>query len=122
MGGENGFTRKEGFDGPEGTVWNALVTSDADIREGGATGPGKGGVPPSSDFTSWIEKGTGIVAAVRTGKMPSQGQLDGLFKAVLKSDLLTGGVELSAEGGDVVKKVREVLDSGLAFGLEKNCK
>ena len=58
MGGENGFTRKEGFDGPEGTVWNALVTSDADIREGGATGPGKGGVPPSSDFTSWIEKGT----------------------------------------------------------------
>jgi hypothetical protein len=35
--------------GPEGTVWNALVTSEADIRAGGAKG---GGVPSSSSFAS----------------------------------------------------------------------
>ena len=34
------------LDGPEGTVWNAFVTSDADILVGGAMGPAGGGVPP----------------------------------------------------------------------------
>lgn len=46
-------------DGPDGTVWNALVTSEADILVGGAIGPDGGGVPPS-DFTSCNVKGTAV--------------------------------------------------------------
>ena len=47
------------LDGPEGTVWNAFVTSDADILVGGAMGPAGGGVPPS-DLTSCSVNGTAV--------------------------------------------------------------
>jgi hypothetical protein len=44
-----------------GTVWNARVTSAADIREGVAAG---GGVPvPSSDLTSCKVKGTEVISS-----------------------------------------------------------
>lgn len=49
-----------------GTCWNARVTSYEDILD--KPGPDGGGVPPSSDLTSWIVNGT----AVRSSAIPSK--------------------------------------------------
>ena len=49
-----------------GTCWNARVTSYEDILN--KPGPDGGGVPPSSDLTSWMVNGT----AVRSSAIPSR--------------------------------------------------
>ena len=62
------------FAGAVGTVWKARVTSDAVIRDGGATGPGSGGGEPPSDFTSCRVKGTAVRSSAMIFKLFTAGR------------------------------------------------
>ena len=67
-----------------------------------------------------------VLAAIKAGKLPSQDQLTRLAIIFAKSDLLLlDGAKnglLSQEGKRVLLDVKEVLDSFVQWGMEKNCK
>ncbi|KAJ7721961.1 hypothetical protein DFH07DRAFT_898139, partial [Mycena maculata] len=80
--------------------------------------------PPHSSF----EKLADIIGAVNSGKIPSQDQVSALFQHALRSEFLrdpgnalpTHSGPLSRQGLTLVLEVRELIDSVLRIGLEKN--
>jgi hypothetical protein len=93
--------------------------------------------PPEPEKSTLI-KLADVIAAAREGKLPSQNQLDRVARRLLRSEVLKlpngngngtngysvagghGGRALSAEGTNAVLRIREVLQAGMVFGLEKN--
>jgi hypothetical protein len=69
-------------------------------------------------------KAAEFLAALRSGKLPSQQQLDRIIQSALKSDLLKVTLAqrgtLSPEGLKVIEDARELLAVLLIVGLEKN--
>lgn len=77
---------------------------------------------------------TTLADSLRAGKMPTSAQIEKMMQALLKSDLLQpdaaarvtghrmvgGNARLSKKGRDVVVSFRQVLESLLRVGLEKN--
>ncbi|KAF9076606.1 hypothetical protein BDP27DRAFT_1398255 [Rhodocollybia butyracea] len=63
-----------------------------------------------------------VLSALRTGKLPSQDQVNRLIKAALRSKLLEsdGEGELSPAGRQVVRDLRKLLGTVVIFGQEKN--
>ncbi|KAJ7131712.1 hypothetical protein C8R43DRAFT_1239737 [Mycena crocata] len=80
--------------------------------------------PPHSVF----EKIADIAGAVNSGKIPSQDQVSGLLQHALRSELLrdpghalpTHGGALSGRSIHLMQEIRELIDSVLRVGLEKN--
>jgi hypothetical protein len=82
-----------------------------------------------------LDKAADVLAAVRTGKLPSQTQLAEALRAALhaqwldphalaavtNSAQLLGGGSLSRSGRRVLGDVREVVEAALEWGLSKNC-
>ncbi|KAF7350504.1 hypothetical protein MVEN_01356000 [Mycena venus] len=77
---------------------------------------------------SVFEKFADIFGAVNSGKLPSSNQVAGLLQHALRSELLrepgntlpTHGGPLSQQGITLVFEIRELIDSVLRIGLEKN--
>lgn len=63
-----------------------------------------------------------VAAALRSGKLPSQQQLEHILQSVLQSDVLKVSAQgtLSPEGVKVIEDVRELVTVLLIVGLEKN--
>ncbi|KAJ6590538.1 hypothetical protein DFH09DRAFT_207053 [Mycena vulgaris] len=80
--------------------------------------------PPHSAF----EKLGDIVGAINSGKIPSQDQVSGLLQHALRSEFLrdpgdtipTHGGALSQRGIVLILEIRQLVDSVLRIGLEKN--
>ncbi|KAJ7484699.1 hypothetical protein FB451DRAFT_1084211, partial [Mycena latifolia] len=80
--------------------------------------------PPHSAF----DKLADIIGAVNSGKIPSQDQVAGLLQHALRSEFLrdpgqtipTHGGALSQRGMVLILEIRELVDSVLRIGLEKN--
>ncbi|KAJ7136079.1 hypothetical protein C8R44DRAFT_392980 [Mycena epipterygia] len=80
--------------------------------------------PPHSAF----EKLADIIGAVNSGKLPSQDQVSGLLQHALRSEFLrdpgntlpTHGGSVSRRGITLVLEIRQLIDSVLRIGLEKN--
>ena len=93
-----------------GTCWNARVTSYEDILD--KPGPDGGGVPPSSDLTSWIVNGT----AVRSSAMPLRELTEGkaaLSEAWDQTALRCSGSGAPLEEASLKTYARCGLDQGL---------
>lgn len=74
-----------------------------------------------------LEHVADIIAAIHSGKLPSQDQLNGslrklLGSSILQNDKKLGDPALNAEGKKVIQDVREALTILLQLGTEKNCK
>ena len=81
-----------------------------------------------------VERGTvdkiiDILVAFNAGKLPSQTQLSGFLQTLLSSELLrqdgsqgktTSVGPMSKDGRKVLKDIRNLIQSMLQFGLEKN--
>lgn len=73
-----------------------------------------------------LEQVADALAALRAGKLPSQTQLGGLIRALLRSDLMRVNVKAGSRGGlnaeqvKVVLDARLVLESIMQWGLDKN--
>jgi hypothetical protein len=82
-------------------------------------------LPPSRSRAN-VDKAVDILVALNAGKLPSQDQLSNFLQGVLKSDILRdsglGYGPLSANASKVLEASRELVESLLRFGLEKNCK
>lgn len=82
----------------------------------------------SDDTTSrtrnLLEKVTDIFAALKSGKLPSQTQLDNVARHLLNSDTLTSRPslrgQLSPQGARILLETRKFLQVLLIVGLEKN--
>jgi hypothetical protein len=77
---------------------------------------------PNTSF----EKLGDIVGAFNSGKIPSQDQVAGLLQRVLRSEFLndpapSSGGPLSRRGIALVLGIKELMESVLRVGLEKNC-
>jgi len=79
----------------------------------------------------YLEDYTLAAAALKAGKLPSSDQLANIFKKLLASDFLSpdlgsrfagrvGGGKLSGPGRELVQQARNVIESLLKVGLEKN--
>lgn len=78
-------------------------------------------IPPQSQF----DKAADILAALSTGKYPSQDQINRALRLLLGSDILkTGNAALngplSHHGQKVLDDVRTILQALIALGMEKN--
>lgn len=77
---------------------------------------------------SSIDKAADILAALHTGKLPSQEQINKALQALLRSSALrddaaqvvSGGGPLSETGRNVLDDVREIIGAALQIGMEKN--
>lgn len=74
-----------------------------------------------------LEHVADIIAAIHSGKLPSQDQLNGslrklLGSSILQNDKKLGDPALNAEGKKVIQDVREALTILLQLGTEKNGK
>ena len=76
-----------------------------------------------------VDKIVDILAAFNAGKLPSQAQLSGFLQILLSSELLrldgsqrktTNVGPMSKDGRRVLNDVRNLVQSMLQFGLEKN--
>lgn len=73
-----------------------------------------------------LSKLADIVAAVKSGKLPSEEQVEQVLRRVLDSDVLSEGPynysygSLSTSGREVVAGLKQVIDAVLLFGHEKN--
>ncbi|KAI5479498.1 hypothetical protein MNV49_003440 [Pseudohyphozyma bogoriensis] len=78
-----------------------------------------------------LESLASAVAALQAGKMPTTSQLNAILQKLLKSNVLqpdigsryagrVGGGKLSKGGREVVERAREVVQSVVRVGLEKN--
>ncbi|KAF8189924.1 hypothetical protein K438DRAFT_1676518 [Mycena galopus ATCC 62051] len=84
--------------------------------------------PVEEPVPSTFEKLGDIIGAFNSGKLPSQDQLSGLLQHTLRSELLrdptntipTHGGPLSQRGITLIFGIRELVDSVLRVGLEKN--
>ncbi|GLB39185.1 hypothetical protein LshimejAT787_0603470 [Lyophyllum shimeji] len=82
--------------------------------------------PPVPRSPTPLEKAADILAALQSGKLPSQDQLDIILRSNLRSSLLqcdlsvSGSGPLSENGRRVVDDTRELIESILQFGMEKN--
>lgn len=77
---------------------------------------------PSYDH---IQKSAQVLAAISTGKLPSQEQINKALQILLQSNFLNdkddGGYSpLSARGREILNDVEEVAHAVMRFGLEKN--
>ncbi|KAF5383154.1 hypothetical protein D9615_004963 [Tricholomella constricta] len=82
--------------------------------------------PPQS-LRSCLDKSADALAAFQAGKLPSQQQLDVFIRTITGSSLLhydsqafNGAGPLSENGRRVLNDIREVLESVLQLGMEKN--
>ncbi|KAF8999148.1 hypothetical protein BDQ17DRAFT_1328488 [Cyathus striatus] len=73
-------------------------------------------LPPESKSDKFID----ILVALNAGKLPSQEQLSRIFRYVLKSELLCDDGPTSRIGRKVIGDAREVVQSMLQLGMEKN--
>lgn len=68
-----------------------------------------------------LEKLTDVVAALKTGKLPSQDQLNRAIQSLLRSTSPNQSYgTLSEQGKQVVSDLRTLLETLLQLGLEKN--
>jgi hypothetical protein len=92
--------------------------------------------PPTSN----LDKIADVLAALGAGKIPSQAQLDGALRTLLKSDLLRADAgkttfagsgygslgaarnSLSPNGGLILDDVRAIAQAMLELGMQKNGK
>ncbi|KAF9024064.1 hypothetical protein BDZ89DRAFT_1114842 [Hymenopellis radicata] len=79
-------------------------------------------VADPATIQSISHKAVAVVAAFRAGKYPSQDQLDGIIRALLRSNVLKEQryAKLSQPGRKILQDVREICELVLVFGLEKN--
>ena len=75
-----------------------------------------------------FEKAADVFAALQARKLPTQNQIDRILMIALKSDALDVSSlgkaaygPLSTVGKRVISDVRDVLETVLQLGLEKNC-
>ncbi|CAA7268403.1 unnamed protein product [Cyclocybe aegerita] len=77
---------------------------------------------------SIVDKVVDALAALKEGKLPTQGQLNRFLQVLLKSEFLkeelgrftTGNGPTSRQGRKVVRDVKEVVEACLQFSMEKN--
>lgn len=75
-----------------------------------------------------LDRGVDILAALQSGKYPSQSQLNVAIQLMITSSLLQSddkllsGGPLSDNGRRIVQDVRVLLESVLQLGMEKNSK
>ena len=77
------------------------------------------------DASSPYEKVADVLAALQAGKLPTQQQLDGALRKLLKSGILDAeagrkGGALDEAGAKIVSDTRELVEALIRFGLEKN--
>ncbi|KIJ34579.1 hypothetical protein M422DRAFT_51984 [Sphaerobolus stellatus SS14] len=83
----------------------------------------RGGLPPPRNP---LDKLADVIAALNTGKLPSQDQINMAFRKLLKSEMFDinkrgrGYGPLSERGREVIGDLRELVEATLQFGLEKN--
>lgn len=78
-------------------------------------------IPPQSQF----DKAADILAAISTGKYPSQDQINNALRIILNSDILkttNTSIDgpLSKQGQQVLSDIRNLLQHLVALGIEKN--
>ena len=85
--------------------------------------------PDGSVERGTVDKIVDILVAFNVGKLPSQAQLSGFLQILLSSELLrqdgsksktTSVGPMSKDGRKVLKDIRNLIQSMLQFGLEKN--
>lgn len=91
--------------------------------------------PPSAPSRPPLNKFADILSALRSGKLPSQTQINQLLQHVLRLELLQstrdpesaatpevlrGDGPLSTSGRRVIQDLEEVIQAVLQFGMEKN--
>ncbi|KAF8067868.1 hypothetical protein FPV67DRAFT_1493936 [Lyophyllum atratum] len=83
--------------------------------------------PPPPPPRTPLDKAVDILAASQSGKLPSQDQLNAILRSILGSSLLQcsgqgvlGAGPLSENGRRVVNDIRDLFDSILQLGMEKN--
>ena len=91
--------------------------------------PGEASSSVSVERRGAVDKIVDILAAFNAGKLPSQAQLSGFLQVLLSSELLrldgsqrktTSVGPMSKDGRKVLNDVRNLVQSLLQFGLEKN--
>ncbi|KAG6844031.1 hypothetical protein H0H93_016717, partial [Arthromyces matolae] len=80
--------------------------------------------PPSPPLSSF-EKVADIIAALQSGKLPSQDQLDNILRQFLRSTFLNDDQRfisgrLSQNGNRILMDTRDLIGALLQFGMEKN--
>jgi hypothetical protein len=77
-------------------------------------------IPPQSQF----DKAADILAALSTGKYPSQDQINRALGLLLSSDVLKSNTALSGtpsqQGQKLLSDIRGILQALIALGIEKN--
>ncbi|RDB27511.1 Uncharacterized protein C32A11.02c [Hypsizygus marmoreus] len=83
--------------------------------------------PPPRARKSLLDRAVDIAAALQSGKLPSQNQLNLILRSIANSDILqceaqltSGPGPLSENGRRVLGDAREVVESLLQVGMEKN--
>ncbi|KAF8878345.1 hypothetical protein CPB85DRAFT_1342740 [Mucidula mucida] len=92
------------------------------IRDASERTPLLANVADPATIHSLSRKAVAVVAALRAGKYPSQDQIDGIIRALLRSNVLKEQRygKLSQPGRKILQDVREICELVLVFGLEKN--
>ncbi|KAJ7597753.1 hypothetical protein C8J56DRAFT_327660 [Mycena floridula] len=75
----------------------------------------------AASTTSLLQNAADVAAALNSGKLPSQAQIDSFARGFLKADLLKFPAgQLSQQASNVILRARSVLELLLILGLEKN--